>query len=83
LSIRTDSRPQNIKEGIEGKPVSWYSEVFATVFSDLDRTRTNSLWKKELAKSTRSRGKKSTEQDPTEREVDEKEFEEDEETDSR
>lgn len=40
---------QNIKEGIEGKPVGWYSEVFDTVFKGVDRKRAGKLWKKELA----------------------------------
>ena len=41
---------QNIKEGIEGKPVDWYSDVFDLVFPDVDETDANKLWKKELAK---------------------------------
>ena len=32
---------QNIKEGIEGKPVGWYSEVFDLVFPDLDLDQAN------------------------------------------
>lgn len=42
--------PENIKEGIEGKPVRWYSDVFSGVFPNLDREAANSLWKKELKK---------------------------------
>lgn len=42
--------PENIKEGIEGKPVSWYSEVFDLVFPDVDAAQANTRWKKELAK---------------------------------
>ncbi|KAL9061577.1 MAG: hypothetical protein Q9162_000109 [Coniocarpon cinnabarinum] len=42
--------PENIKEGIEGKPVGWYSEVFEAVFGDLDRERASGLWKKQLEK---------------------------------
>ena len=42
---------QNIKEGIEGKPVSWYSEVFDLVFGPrLDRDRASHMWKEQLAK---------------------------------
>lgn len=41
---------QNIKAGIEGRPVSWYSEVFDLVFPDVDTAHANRLWKKELAK---------------------------------
>jgi hypothetical protein len=32
-----ETRTQNIKEGIEGKPVGWYSDVFELIFPDLDR----------------------------------------------
>ncbi|CAK7221080.1 ATP-dependent Lon protease pim1 [Sporothrix curviconia] len=28
--------PENIKEGIEGRPVKWYSDVFGIVFKDID-----------------------------------------------
>ncbi|GME54293.1 Peptidase S16 lon [Neofusicoccum parvum] len=49
--------PENIKEGIEGKPVRWYAEVFDAVFKDVDRDAANGLWKKELAK--KDEGKKS------------------------
>lgn len=41
---------QNIKDGIEGKPVDWYADVFDLVFTDVDEAQANSLWKKELAK---------------------------------
>lgn len=41
---------QNIKEGIEGKPVDWYSDVFDLVFPDVQAAEANRLWKKELAK---------------------------------
>ncbi|SMQ51239.1 unnamed protein product [Zymoseptoria tritici ST99CH_3D7] len=42
--------PENIKAGIEGKPVDWYSDVFKLVFNDIDESQVNGLWKKELAK---------------------------------
>ena len=45
-----DLEMQNIKEGIEGKPVDWYSDVFDIVFPDVDESQVNSLWKKELKK---------------------------------
>lgn len=41
---------QNIKEGIEGKPVDWYGDVFDLVFPTLDKDRANHLWQTELAK---------------------------------
>jgi Lon-like ATP-dependent protease len=39
---------QNIKEGIEGKPVTWYSDVFKIVFPNVDRDAANKLWDKDL-----------------------------------
>lgn len=41
---------QNIKEGIEGHPVSWYSQVFDILFSDLDHNSARQAWQKMLAK---------------------------------
>jgi len=42
--------PENIKEGIEGKPVAWYSDVFDIIFPELDRETANKCqtceWKK-------------------------------------
>ncbi|GKT85279.1 lon protease [Colletotrichum tofieldiae] len=42
--------PENIKEGIEGKPVAWYSDVFDLIFPELDREAANKCktceWKK-------------------------------------
>jgi Lon-like ATP-dependent protease len=40
--------PQNIKEGIEGHAVSWYSEVFDLVFPGVDKEAANNLWKAQL-----------------------------------
>ncbi|KAK6397084.1 ATP-dependent Lon protease pim1 [Meristemomyces frigidus] len=42
--------PENIKEGIEGKPVDWYEDVFELVFPGVDAAEVNQLWKKELRK---------------------------------
>ncbi|KAK0391245.1 hypothetical protein NLU13_0746 [Sarocladium strictum] len=33
--------PKTIKEGIEGHPVEWYSDVFDLIFPNLDRTKAN------------------------------------------
>ncbi|KAK5651559.1 hypothetical protein OQA88_11924 [Cercophora sp. LCS_1] len=33
--------PQNIKEGLEGRPASWYSDVFQLIFPNLDREKAN------------------------------------------
>ncbi|KAL3423606.1 Lon protease-like protein, mitochondrial [Phlyctema vagabunda] len=46
--------PQNIKEGIEGKPVKWYSEVFDLVFPNLNKQEASSVWKAQLTKSKKS-----------------------------
>lgn len=40
--------PQNIKEGIEGRPAKWYSDVFDLVFPDLDQNQANDQWKEQL-----------------------------------
>ncbi|KAL1969821.1 hypothetical protein VTN77DRAFT_7330 [Rasamsonia byssochlamydoides] len=42
--------PENIKDGIEGHAVSWYSDVFNIMFANLDRNAANNLWKEQLAK---------------------------------
>ncbi|OQO05522.1 Lon protease mitochondrial [Cryoendolithus antarcticus] len=42
--------PENIKEGIDGKPVDWYKDVFDLVFPEIDAAEANTRWKKELAK---------------------------------
>ncbi|KAH7030939.1 Lon protease C-terminal proteolytic domain-containing protein [Microdochium trichocladiopsis] len=43
--------PENIKEGIEGRPANWYHEVFELVFPELDKEQANKCkiceWKKE------------------------------------
>ncbi|KAK3987824.1 mitochondrial Lon protease [Cladorrhinum sp. PSN332] len=33
--------PENIKEGIEGRPANWYSEVFDLIFPNLDHEKAN------------------------------------------
>ncbi|OAX81931.1 ATP-dependent protease La [Emergomyces africanus] len=40
--------PENIKEGISGHPVNWYSEVFDIVFRDLDKAQAQVMWKSQL-----------------------------------
>lgn len=41
---------KNIKEGIEGHPAKWYSDVFDLVFPNLDKDHANNVWKKQLSK---------------------------------
>lgn len=33
--------PENIKQGIEGRPASWYSDVFELIFPNVDRDQAN------------------------------------------
>ena len=47
---RTDTRQQNIKEGIEGHAASWYQDVFDLVFPGLDKEQVNNMWKTHLVK---------------------------------
>jgi Lon-like ATP-dependent protease len=49
---------QNIKEGIEGRPVSWYKDVFPIVFPTVDTDIANKLWAKELKSKPGDRKKK-------------------------
>lgn len=50
IQMDTNMTKQNIKEGIDGKPVDWYSDVYDLVFPNVDKSAANELWKKELAK---------------------------------
>lgn len=49
---------QNIKEGIEGKPVAWYNEVFDLVFPGVDAKAANSMWKQQLKKEKKDKKEK-------------------------
>ncbi|KAL7950125.1 ATP-dependent protease La [Trichoderma barbatum] len=53
--------PQTIKEGIEGHPVSWYSEVFNIVFPEIDREKANTCkiceWKAQQKKKDEAENK--------------------------
>ncbi|KAF3919433.1 hypothetical protein ABW21_db0208999 [Orbilia brochopaga] len=53
--------PENIKDGLEGKPVSWYTEVFDIVFPTIDTARANDLWKEQLKKKPRGVSKEGHE----------------------
>lgn len=46
---------QNIKEGIEGRPAKWYSDVFDLVFPNVDQKEANNLWKKQLKKDKKKK----------------------------
>ncbi|KAH8889701.1 ATP-dependent protease La, partial [Thozetella sp. PMI_491] len=47
--------PENIKEGIEGRPVSWYSAVFDLVFPNLDKEKANTCQSCEWAKNNKDK----------------------------
>lgn len=40
---------QNIKEGIEGHAVGWYSDVFDILFTGLDKDAARHVWQQQLA----------------------------------
>ncbi|KAI0406114.1 lon protease [Xylaria palmicola] len=50
--------PENIKEGLEGRPASWYKEIFELVFPHLDREKANTCkiceWKEKHGSSSGS-----------------------------
>ncbi|MCJ1353199.1 MAG: ATP-dependent Lon protease pim1 [Icmadophila ericetorum] len=52
--------PNNIKEGIEGHGVSWYSDVFNIVFPNIDKEAVNNLWKSQLAAPANKKEKKES-----------------------
>jgi Lon-like ATP-dependent protease len=54
---------QNIKEGIEGRPAKWYSDVFDLVFPGLDKEEANDVWKKQLSKKNHDSNEKDKEED--------------------
>lgn len=53
---------QKIKEGIQGHPVDWYSDVFDIVFPDVNKEVVNGLWKEQL-KEPEKKKKKAKEED--------------------
>ena len=54
---------QNIKEGIQGHAVSWYSEIFDLVFPDLDHDAASQVWKKQLKEPKRKKKDKDDDSD--------------------
>lgn len=54
---------QNIKEGIEGRPASWYSEVFDLIFPNLDHEKANKCVACEYKKNEKAREKKDKDGD--------------------
>ncbi|KIV89412.1 ATP-dependent protease La [Exophiala mesophila] len=58
--------PENIKEGIEGHAVDWYSEVFDIVFPDIKKDEVNNRWKSVLKEDKRSRKNKDKDEEEDE-----------------
>jgi ATP-dependent Lon protease len=58
---------QNIKEGITGHAVDWYSDVFDIIFPDLDAKEINEKWKgalkEEKSKKRKERKTKKKEEE--------------------
>lgn len=50
--------PDNIKEGLEPVAASWYDEVFARVFPDVDPREASLVWKAEFDKIEQNKKKK-------------------------
>lgn len=46
--------PENIKVGLDGRPASWYSDVFGLVFPNVDHEAVNNVWKEQLKTSPKS-----------------------------
>ncbi|KAK5628367.1 hypothetical protein RRF57_004082 [Xylaria bambusicola] len=55
--------PENIKEGIEGRPASWYSEIFDLVFPSLDKEKANTCRISEGKKENESSSSESDKDD--------------------
>ena len=55
---------QNIKEGLEGRPASWYSDVFNLIFPNIDREKANKTnYAPEEKSETTSKSESSSEKD--------------------
>ncbi|KAI9848852.1 MAG: ATP-dependent Lon protease pim1 [Sclerophora amabilis] len=46
--------PDNIKDGIEGHPARWYSDVYQLVFNEVDPSRAEDVWKSQLAEKPKA-----------------------------
>ncbi|KAK5111686.1 ATP-dependent Lon protease pim1 [Meristemomyces frigidus] len=55
--------PENIKQGIEGKPVDWYHDVFDLVFPGVDVAKVNALWRKELRRPSKEEREREEEEE--------------------
>lgn len=55
--------PENIKAGLEGKPVGWYEEVWNVCFKDIDQQRANTLWDEKLKEKKKDKKEKKKDED--------------------
>ena len=39
---------QYIKEGLDGRPVEWYSDVYDLIFKDVDPVKAGKMWSEQL-----------------------------------
>jgi ATP-dependent Lon protease len=51
---------QNIRNGIEGRPASWYKDIFELVFPNLDREKANTC---RIREDTKDKNSSSSESD--------------------
>ncbi|KAL4874602.1 ATP-dependent protease La [Aspergillus karnatakaensis] len=47
--------PENIKAGIDGHAVSWYSEVYDILFVDLDKDAAKHVWQEQLSENPKKK----------------------------
>ncbi|KAI5807866.1 ATP-dependent protease La [Peziza echinospora] len=50
--------PEYIKEGLDGRPVAWYNDVYDLVFANADQERCANLWSEQLAEKNEKDDKK-------------------------
>lgn len=62
--------PENIKRGIDGHAVDWYSDVFDLVFPNLNAKEINGMWKSQLKEDKKKRREKEKDRDGREKEED-------------
>ncbi|KAJ9131550.1 hypothetical protein NKR23_g11705 [Pleurostoma richardsiae] len=55
--------PENIKEGLEGHPATWYSDIFELVFPNLDREKANVCLACEWKKNNKAKSEESSDKD--------------------
>ena len=49
---------QYIKEGLDGRSVAWYNDVYDLVFANADQERSANLWSEQLAEKNEKDDKK-------------------------